>query len=501
MRYDADQRTAYFLMAGRIVRMRMDGEEGEAETLLNLSANALEASGQHSPADFFVNGDGSICVLYNVFGGEAIGKEIYRYDFYEKEDAEETLTVTLPHRMDIVDTAVLLYEEKYPDRTVEVETFYEDEAQYLEYSAAYAEKMAARVMAGDYGDILLSSYGVYSMEIMGTDAFLDLSDWIQSAENYENLDQGMVEAAKVQGALRGVPVALGHSYYIANEQMAEAADKDRDGYLSWTELLDQALLWDAQGERENYLFGQPWQFSLVEMLNVNIPDLIDPAEKTMELEQEWFLELMRKWKQVSRLPQAAAPERPIDPDSSHLFAIGLDQGAMLAQVQHISRGHATGSMEKDAQKYCRDEAACGSSLTMLKGIRGEKNRNLTDFPRLFFSVNPAGENRESALEFLEVLLSEKVQERLDYSLIPVSKKARYERLVRAKESGAPVSDEELERFYHLLEGTCEQIDGLYSYSFYLEDLLEAMEAYVGDELTLEQAISQAEEKIRLRMYE
>lgn len=496
----ADGRTAYLLTGDGIIGLQLEEDNAQPEKLMSFSGDALEISADYTATDFYVSEAGDIYVLYAVYGGERIGREIWRYESVEQQEREMVLTVSIAYPMTVLDAAVKVYEKKYPDRQVKLEAAYKSLEEYQEYSDGYTESMAVRLMTGDYGDVLLSSHGIYGWDMLAGDAFEDLSDWIAGTENYENLNQNIIEAVKVEGRLNGVPVALSHSYYVANREQVVEADQNGDGKLTWSELLNQAVSWE-ENETGYYIFGTAAEAELGNMLASNIFDLIDPGKKTVELRQEWFLELMKLFKQVHQLSALSAPQMAYDPDESHVLFIGLDRGATLTEVAQFSRGRSMGSLEKDALFFYEDEAACECEFMRLKGIDGERNANYSDFPMLFFSLNPAAKERQAALDFLEVLLSEEVQRRLEYNLIPVSADARRDRLEQAKKSGVPLTDGELERFYEDTEEMLGQIEWLYSYGYYLNDLGEAMQSYVDGRLELEDAVAQAEQKIWIRMNE
>lgn len=500
LHYASDEGAAYLLTGNEIIGLQLEEEDAQPEKLMSFSGDALGISADYAAADFYVSEDGTVFVLYYVYGGERIGREIWRYEMVEQQEREQVLTVSIAYPMPVLDAAVKFYEEKYPDRQVKLEPAYRSLEEYQEYSEGYMESMAVRLMTGDYGDILLSSHGVYSWDKLAGDAFEDLSGWITETENYENLDKNILKAAQVQGRLSGVPVALNHTYYVANRELALAADQNGDGELTWSELLKQAASWEEE-ETGYSLFGSGNQVELSDLLASNLYDLIDPGKKTMDLKQEWFLDLMRLYKQVYDSYDLSVPETVFVPDEAHVLFEGMDKGAMLYRVQQFTRGRITGSFSKDAEFFYEDEAACGCNFMMLKDIAGEQNANYSDFPMLFFSLNPAAKERQAALDFLEILLSEKVQERLDYNLLPVSESARKNRLEQAKRSGVPLTEREFDLFYESMENTVSQVAWLYSYGYYLADLNEAMQAYVDGRLELEDAVAQAEQKIWIRMNE
>ena len=498
----AEQEAAFYLLTEQgVERLDIKAKEPRTESLLSFTADALQVEKDAVPTDFSVGTDGRITVLYLLFGEETIRKELWRYETVGAETGEQVLTVTMPYEIELVNRAVKLYESKYPGRRVELETSYRDEEEYLEYSSAYTEKMTVKLLTGAYGDVLLSSHGIYSLDKLMTDTFVDVTDWVKTVDNYGNLDHGLLEAAMVDGTMRGVPVAISHSYYLANEALVQQADRDGNGMLTWSEMLDQAIAWEEQGVENNYLFGWESEYSLLNMLSANLYDLIDPVAKTMDLRQEWFLQLMEKWKEVDRNPHKGVPIPYADRGESRFDRSGMKDGAMLTQQQQMIEGKASQSLAQEARLFWENREESGLELRLLKGIAGEKNRNYDDFPILFFSVNPFGSQQQMALDFLEVLLSEEIQDRMDYQWSPVSRQARENRLVQAEKSGVPLSKERLEEYYRQLEETCSQVDWLYSYSYYLADLEQEMQEYVAGRCSLEEAVSRAEEKIWIRMNE
>ena len=498
IRYDAENDVLYLLLEQKIEKL--SGLHGKKETslLLDLQTNAWMISDSYNPADFWVAKDGSISVLYLVYGEEKIGKEIHRYVPYEATAGGEELVITLPCQIDIVDAAVAVYEQKYPDRHVKIEKAYQTEEEYLQYSSVYAEQMALRLMTGDYGDILLSGYGVFSMETLSTDAFLDLKDWYEKLPVAEEINANIIDAIIIDGALRGIPVALNNSYCVVNEDFFEQADVNEDDMLTWSEVLEQAILWEEEGTEDKYLLGQS-PFDMTGMLASNIYDLVDLDKKTIDIRQDWFLDLIQKWKAVGETSHACL-DTSFDPEEEHIFEVGLDQGAVLSFTSQAGRRNH-GSLAKDALSFYEDEAKAGVRFKMIKGIAGEKNRNFTDFSKLFFSVNASSEKKEMALDFLEILLSKEVQGRLGYEFMPVNREACEARLEAAKKSGVPIDDQKLQEFYDTMQENLDQVDWLYSYSYYLNDLMTELERYVQDEVSLEEAITSAEEKMCLRMNE
>lgn len=466
------------------------------EVIFDFQRDTLDISQDFLAVNCWVDTDDNVYIGYWDFENELINKMIYRFTPYQKQAAtEESITVTLPFPIDIVNIAAEKYEEKYPGRSVQIDTAYISEEEWHSNSSIYGEQMTARMMTGDYGDILLASYGVYSRDVLNTDTFMDLTEWIKTVDNYQNLNQNIIEAQKVEGVLRGIPLAMDYGVWYADRTFMKTADKNQDGNLTWSEVLDEAISWPNQDGTSQYLFLVP--YGLETIVTTNIYDLVDLTEKKIDIRQEWFLDLIQKWMAVN---DAGSLVSHVEEDNS--YEENKARRCKIYQVDMVEEGKIARKLFSEAWRYYEldQNPENGIDYVMLAGISGEKNRNFMAFPRLFFAVNNMSEKKEAVLEFLEVLLSDEVQERIDYGLIPLSNAVLQKQFEEAKQTKEGLTEKQLEDYYNNKVKIINQVDWMYGY-LCSGDLCEALDAYVEGKLTLEEALDQAEEKMWIRLNE
>lgn len=359
--------------------------------------------------------------------------------------------------------------------------------------------MAARLLTGDYGDVILSSYGIYTRDVLATDTFEDLTDWIKSQDNYKDLNENAIKAAEVDGVLRGVPAALASSYYIGNEELVKEADTDQNGALTWSEILNQGLKWKEGGNTEHYLFDSLESFTLSNIVYSNIYDLVDLKNKKVDIRQEWFLDLIDQWKKMQSTEICGVPGEDFDPTMQTWTGYAFQHGAMLGAGRFDLTDSDTPSLQ-DMQDFYLDEERAGVSFCMLNGISGEKNTNYMAFPRYFFSVNNTSEKKTEAEDFLAILLSEEIQKKVPRNLMPLNKKALDYLVEVDQEYGSNLSYEQIKEYYEMKEALLDQADWMYSY-LCGQDLCDALEKYATGKVSLDSALDEAEEKMWMRINE
>lgn len=498
--YEEQTDSALLLSDTGIFRLGLkDGEE--AELLFSRTGDAWQIPAAYDLWDFCMGQDGDLYLLYCDYAGQK--KKVYQFTQSRVENRSDYITVSLPFPIAVVEMAAKIYEGKYADRKVILKTDYHSEDEWKQeygmYGVALQEQAATGVMLGEYGDVQLSSYAVYGLDVMGTDAYLDLKDWILTLENYSDLNENALEAAEVQGSLRGIPAAIALNFLFVQEDLFREADADKSGSLSWSEVLDEAILWKEQGRKDCWLFENYNEYQVLDaIVYSNIYDLVDPWEKKADIRQEWFTELLEKWKRVSAYGTIKAP--PGEDAKEDRLAHGLKSGAMMLVYNWENAGKARGNMAADAAAIHASVEESGKSVLILPCIYGEKNRNYFAFPRLFFSVNPASGKKQEALDFIEVLLNEEVQGRLDYGLMPLNRKGLEKQYEYALQTGTPVEQEKVTQLFKSLDETACQIDEVFSY-LCAGDLLDALYGYASGEMTLERALTEAEEKIWIRINE
>ena len=107
----------------------------------------------------------------------------------------------------------------------------------------YKDQLAIRVMAGDVGDlVMVTGSGLDEKTVTDTDAFADVSGYLEDCPFKEELDFNLPETLRgADGAIRAVPVAISPDYYLLNETLWKELGSPFDpNGVTWMELLDMA---------------------------------------------------------------------------------------------------------------------------------------------------------------------------------------------------------------------------------------------------------------------
>lgn len=137
-----------------------------------------------------------------------------------------------------------------------------------------------------------------------TDAFEDLTPYLEKDEKYKDLNKSVLNGIKIDNAIRGLPVSFIGYYYQVNEQLADKLDLKLDyDNLKWSEVLKITKIIEEK-EPDAHLFTTTGDEEgiLVEILIANMPDLIDLENKKSDLNQEWFIELIKEFKECLAMP-------------------------------------------------------------------------------------------------------------------------------------------------------------------------------------------------------
>ena len=317
----------------------------------------------------------------------------------------------------------------------------------------------------------------------------------------------------VKGAIRALPIGVNLYYYGLNKELALEEGITDPADLTWGKLLDIALDWKERGEKGRALFGGGFSSKdlLGHMLTNNRKDLINEEEKTCDLRQEWFLELMRKWKEVDNAgylycygdTELLYRERN---GEDTIFINGFDKGSLLQAYNRrwLQNDWRFKELDVETEQFWRYNDTWDCEQILLGGIHGEKSRNFQSVASMMFSVNARSEHKEEALRFLAFLMSEKVQTLYSVDGIPMNLEAdrvKWERVSKNLYNESPyLNEEKVMEYYKLFSSVYEEIDQLFPdyYTNYIEG---PMASYVMGALTLEEAVAKAEQDLWVHLNE
>lgn len=420
--------------------------------------------------------------------------QFFAYREKEKKnnaDRVVTLTVTAPYREDFLDYAIKAYEIKYPEEKIEYNYVYDDRIEYLENNEQYGKELAMKVLSGEVGDIVMTGEaGLIYRDLFKTDAFEDLTPFLEKDQRYKDLNKSVLDGIKINDEIRGLPISFIGYYYQINDQLAEKLGLNLDyNNLKWSEVLKLTRMIEEK-EPDAHLFTltsvvEKKEDMLFPILIANMPDLIDDEKKEANLNQEWFIELIKEFKDCLKSPNFAKEIDELGDDclQSSLFCrLGNDSGS----------GSDLYLFEKYNEK---------NKSSIIPIFKGEKNSNRVAYTNNMYSINGGFERKESAWKFLSFLLEENVQA---YTWIPGSptNTAGEDKYIKVEEKEMINQNKEISRrFYKERREAYEKIDYLYDMDYFKRDIADPIMEYLNDKITIEEAIKKAQENVDLRLNE
>jgi ABC-type glycerol-3-phosphate transport system substrate-binding protein len=299
--------------------------------------------------------------------------------------------------------------------------------------------------------------------LLHTDAFADLTEYVRNDKNYANLNQSALNSLTFDGKLNGLPVGLVlYNYLDFNTQLNDELQLGLNpSSLKWSEILNAAK--NLESGRENLmLYGhEDIEFLLIDILITNMPDLMNLEAKTYNLKQDWFIELLNELKEIRDMDNLASNS----PSMPFLYR-------KIGSAGFIN-----------SYWYRWD-------VQSVPPVFGEVNRNNLMYTNHLYSISARSENKDDAWEFLSFLIEEEQMKMDSLAAVPLNTKAMDALL-------APFDDER-QSFYRELTGN---IDFLYDFGLYKQDIVTPVMEFINDDITLDEALEEAEYNIWLRMNE
>lgn len=511
LRYSFDQEKLYFLDHDRKLHTlsAKSGKEIGEPYAFSKDSNYLEEL--HLITDMLPAKDDSLYFNFFHFPEEGAGESFVMNRFMAyvreegaREEREVTLVLTAPCRTDFMMDAILRYEKQYPEEHVLYDYAYNTREQYLNHQEEYGEKLVLDIIAGDIGDIVKTGGAHLAYRNLAlTDVFYPLDEWLRNNSHYDELNPAVLEGLRIGGEIRGLPVFYMFYQYEWNEELAEQLGLDVDTEdLSWSEVLDLLPILEEKAPEHHLLAFEtggesPWMSMGVDLLVVNMPDLIDFEKQTFDLDQDWFKDLLKKFKKASFSDNLVA--RNIEFNLQDRL-----QGALLRPWTSMDRRIVEG--QADFVYHNLEHAS-----RMIPVIRGERNPNRVAYSNYMYSVNARSERIDSALKFLDFLLKPEVQSLdLTTNTVPLNQEALRMMLDDAEKENTVASfhseDEELvarklREYREAFEKHASLVDYLYDMDYLKQDIVLPIERYMRNEIDLDEAIRIAEDNVTVRLYE
>lgn len=475
-------------------------ETGEAQLLVDLESDVAGLDnwigGDRTYSSCAVDGQNRL--YFNCFSFDVSDKEnpVYWRNLYVLEpDRVEvdpadmvTLTITAPYQVESVAAAARNYLRDHPEVELVWDTQFLSREELQKNATEYKDQIALRVMTGDVGDlVMVTGSGLGTETMTETDAFADLSGYLDACPFRDELPDNLLDPLRGEdGAIRGLPLGVRPNYYVWNQELLD--ELNIDPYtVTWSQLLDLALGWKEQGTDLSLeisdagigMYGSQEQI-FQDILLANLYDL-PKTNGSVRLDQPYLRQLLEKFKALSGSTQLLRSDG--DASKALILSGGMDNGNVSDRVHRIKMATSNHGIRLQAAPYPLGEVS-------------EKRQGYA----FCWAISQRSKNQEAAWEFLQYLASaDAMTLESSYSYtrdtLPANTAAqeRYLEYYKTQWKGQGSDPEQMEAHFRQMQKAMnvpyvrfDQITGWYL------AVVEPLGQYVSDELTLDEAMEQAD---------
>ncbi|MDE7004161.1 MAG: ABC transporter substrate-binding protein [Oscillospiraceae bacterium] len=475
-------------------------ETGEAQLLVDLESDVAGLDnwigGDRTYSSCAVDGQNRL--YFNVFSYDVSDKEnpVYWRSLYVLEpDRVEvdpadmvTLTITAPYQVDSIAAAARNYLRDHPEVELVWDTQFLSREELQKNATEYKDQIALRVMTGDVGDlVMVTGSGLGTETMTETDAFADLSGYLDACPFRDELPDNLLNPLRGEdGAIRGLPLGVRPNYYVWNQELLD--ELNIDPYtVTWSQLLDLALRWKEQGTDLSLkisdagigMYGSKEQI-VQDILLGNLYDL-PQANGSVRLDQPYLRQLLEKFKALSGSTQLLRSDG--NASKALILSGGMDSGYVSDRVRRMEMAEDKHGLRLQAAPYPLGEVS-------------EKRQGYA----FCWAISQRSKNQAAAWKFLQYLASaDAMTLESSYSYtrdtLPANTAAqeRYLEYYKLQWKGQGSDPEQMEAHFRQMQKAMnvpyvrfDQITGLYP------AVVEPLGQYVSDELTLDEAMEQAD---------
>lgn len=354
--------------------------------------------------DFAIAEDRTLYFDFMGFEGEGENFRSYQqvipFTFEEgavREEKEPTFTVTVPYASEFLKETAIRFEKQNPEEHIEIDAAYPSEDSYLKSFDLYRDRISTRILAGDVGDLVsLSGERLPVQNFLQSDALLDLTPYLEQSGLSPTWNPAVLEAVKMNGSIRGLPVTYYVPCLVADGKLAEEMGVDLQSLQNWADIFGLLPKWKEAAPEAPLFNGYKNQLAWA-MLDSCLPKLIDVEQKTVSLDQDWFRETLEAFKSVNKDPMFVKSQEFSITDRlmGGLFAVA-DLGGQARLTDEFSRS----TVVPDQRYLPMPECQIFQS--------GE-----------IYGIAASSDNPDSAWNFLSYLYSEQAQTLFSRPEIPV----------------------------------------------------------------------------------
>lgn len=398
---------------------------------------------------------------------------------------EETieLTITAPYVISSVDTAARVYQRDHPEVTFSWDIQYLSAEDLMNNYQEYKDQFALRAMGGGLGDVVLvNGFGLDTRIITNTDAFADLSAYLDACPFKDELQWNQVETLRGEdGAIRALPLGVVPTYYVWNQELLNQLGIDPN-QVTWSELLAMALQWKEEGTDLSLAASDTARYGFERILeDILLANLYaaDQPDGTVQLDQPYLRELMQQLKELMGSKQLvrAVPQSILVGSEKALFVAGSTNRNVADKIYDLA-GIENGTMLPCAGAY----------------PKGEVNKKQQGYAYCW-GLNARSEKQDAAWDFLQFLISSEGFSGGLYSsnTLPLNKVAQETWAnTYARDWNSTYAEGSCLNYFRQLQDTMDIPCSAYEqpYGWY-DAVYVPLLRYFDDEMTLDEAMSEA----------
>lgn len=405
---------------------------------------------------------------------------------YVQPEMKGEISVNVYESNEWLDTAIAMFEEKYPDMKVNLHAFYQQEGEVDPTGMTsrpagqtredYVAQLNTELLSGKGDDIVITSAGLPLGQYIKMGIFEDLSGYLAAAEeiNEENYYMNLFDAYRTaSGALYQMPIsACAIPIFTFPTELVENTGMDPTAGgepITWREALDAAEeMYDASTLPNTVMLDGGYIAGPI--FNGIVASCVDYESGTVNVDKEKITAILGVFEEMAYFQTYSNSEGEIvtyrfgytpDYETAYFVASGKEKGVQW---------------ETDSGKVC-----------------------LSPYYAYDFGINSQSENKELAWEFLRFLVSEEVQTLPSCPNAGVCRAGLRARVEGSLDAGSWTEEnpEVKEKVVQLVDTWVSQITGYYPEDTDILQIADGVYFQVMDgSLTAEEAADEVEKKLK-----
>lgn len=408
-------------------------------------------------------------IVYEDFG-------VYSYERVSgvRPPREKTLRVSVPYETTAMRRAKKRFELGHRDTGVKMEAAYPTKEEYLANSESYEAELRKKLTSGEAGDVVEQGVRADFYQLCRDEAFLNLLPYVQKSEERNEWKDTWIGLCENGGALRVLPSEAAVDYLVFHPSLAERVDFHAEpSDCRWSTLLET-----MKGSDQTHFTDYSSQFAVLEeIVRANLPDLVNREENLVSFQAEWFSDLIRQLKDVKGTVIRPALKNPVNEQDRHgevLF--GVESGAENWRNRLL---WVMGVSQEEERK-------------IISSLAGERHANRRVRFVKQWGIPTSASNPDAGWAFLEELMSAEVQEQCEG--IPVNMVTLSGKLERFRYRG--FSSEMAENWRNDFMKIVSEANLPEEDDRIVQAVVKPLFAYLQGNLSLEEALEQAENEVK-----